>query len=101
VEVICQYMSCVKLAEIDGDFELGRSLRDPTVRADKWIVVTTIRSPTDAVRALAQQPGWKVVVVGDKKTPRMWRHVLFLSCLFCIDVMSAMYIDIVLSKFYM
>jgi len=68
-------LGLVCVEEFEGDYELGRSLRDPTLQADKWIVVTTIRSPTDAVRALAQQPGWKVVVVGDKKTPRTWRCV--------------------------
>ena len=73
-------VECVCTKEI-ADYELGRALRDPTLQADKWIVVTTIRSPTDAVRALAQQSGWKVVVVGDKKTPKTWRYISF-SCLF-------------------
>jgi len=66
--------NCVK--EFDGNYELGRALRDPTLRGDKWIVVTTVQSPTDAVRTLAKQSGWKVVVVGDKKTPKSWRYVL-------------------------
>ncbi|XP_041376329.1 probable glycosyltransferase STELLO1 isoform X1 [Gigantopelta aegis] len=39
---------------------------------DKWIVVTTIFSPTDDVKFLAKIPGWKVVVVADRKTPRHW-----------------------------
>ena len=72
-EMMCQYRMCLKQFD-DGNYELGRSLRDPTLRADNWIVVTTIRSPTDAVRALAQQSGWKVVVVGDLKTPKTWRY---------------------------
>jgi len=62
---------CLKAFE--GDYELGRALRDPTIKADKWVVITTIRSPTDAIRILAKQPGWKVVVVGDVKTPKTWR----------------------------
>jgi len=65
------------MKEFDGNYELGRALRDPTVRGDKWIVVTTIRSPTDAVRTLAKQSGWKVVIVGDKKTPKTWRYLLW------------------------
>ena len=40
---------------------------------DKWIVVTTINSPTEDVKKLAGIEGWKVVVVGDTKTPADWR----------------------------
>ena len=40
---------------------------------DKWIVVTTINSPTEDVKKLAGIEGWKVVVVGDTKTPEDWR----------------------------
>uniref|UniRef100_A0A914WT72 Uncharacterized protein n=1 Tax=Plectus sambesii TaxID=2011161 RepID=A0A914WT72_9BILA len=43
-----------------------------TRNSDKWIVITTISLPTDAVRVLADQPGWRVVVVADKKTPIDW-----------------------------
>ena len=39
----------------------------------KWIVVTTINSPTEDVKKLAAIEGWKVVVVGDTKTPADWR----------------------------
>ena len=39
----------------------------------KWIVVTTINSPTEDVRKLAAVEGWKVIVVGDTKTPANWR----------------------------
>jgi len=66
---------CV-VKEFDGNHELGRALHDPTLRADNWIVMTTIRSPTDAIRTLAKQPGWKVVVVADKMTPKTWRCAL-------------------------
>uniref|UniRef100_A0A914VVM8 Uncharacterized protein n=1 Tax=Plectus sambesii TaxID=2011161 RepID=A0A914VVM8_9BILA len=41
-------------------------------QSDKWIVVTTINYPTDAVKALAEQTGWRVVIVADKKTPTDW-----------------------------
>jgi len=40
---------------------------------DKWIVVTTINSPTEDVKKLSGIEGWKVVVVGDTKTPADWR----------------------------
>lgn len=40
---------------------------------DKWIVVTTIQSPTDSVKKLAQLPGWRLVVVGDSSTPKDWK----------------------------
>jgi len=41
---------------------------------DKWIVLTTINSPTADVKKLAGIEGWKVVVVGDTKTPTIWRY---------------------------
>lgn len=39
---------------------------------EKWIVVTTINYPTSAIKKLAGQEGWRVVVVADKKTPKDW-----------------------------
>ena len=39
---------------------------------EKWIVVTTIQAPTPQLRKLAEIPGWRLVVVGDKKTPQDW-----------------------------
>jgi len=38
----------------------------------KYIIITTIASPTPAVRSFASIPGWHTVVVGDKKTPPEW-----------------------------
>ena len=40
---------------------------------EKWIVITTINAPTDDVKKLADIDGWKVVVVGDTKSPADWR----------------------------
>ena len=40
---------------------------------DKWIVITTINSPKEDVKKLAAIDGWKVVVVGDTKTPADWK----------------------------
>lgn len=39
---------------------------------NQWIVITSIQYPTAAVKQLAQLPGWRVVVVGDKKSPKDW-----------------------------
>lgn len=43
----------------------------------KWIVITTINPPTDAVKALLKltEVGWDIVVVGDEKTPEEWARV--------------------------
>jgi hypothetical protein len=37
----------------------------------KFIVTTTINSPTEATRRFAEMNGWTLVVVGDKKTPHL------------------------------
>ena len=39
---------------------------------DKWIVVTTINYPTNALKQLSQLDDWRMVVVADKKTPHDW-----------------------------
>lgn len=38
----------------------------------KYIVITTINGPTKAIREFAKWQEWKLVVVGDKKTPSDW-----------------------------
>ncbi len=38
----------------------------------KAIVITSIASPTPAVAAFLRVPGWRVYVVGDRKTPPDW-----------------------------
>ena len=48
---------------------------------DKWIVVTSIAAPTSDVKLLSEIPGWKLLVVGDKKTPTSWRYSLLCMCL--------------------
>ncbi|HSX11403.1 MAG TPA: STELLO glycosyltransferase family protein [Chlamydiales bacterium] len=40
--------------------------------AERWIVVTTIQPPTPQLRKLAAMEGWRLVVVGDLKTPIDW-----------------------------
>jgi hypothetical protein len=44
----------------------------------RCIVFTTIQAPTDAVKRWAEQPGWEVISVGDRKTPENW------SCPGCV-----------------
>lgn len=38
----------------------------------RYIVITSIFEPTNAVRSFAKMDGYKLIVVGDKKTPRGW-----------------------------
>lgn len=45
----------------------------PSQLHDKWVVITSINKPTSDVKMLAKMDGWKVVVVGDTKTPPDWR----------------------------
>ena len=40
--------------------------------SDKFIVITSINEPTEAVRQYAKWKGWSVIVIGDEKTPAEW-----------------------------
>src|SRR5262245_29580022 len=40
----------------------------------KFIVITSIFEPTEAVAAFAALEGYHLVVVGDRKTPAGWQH---------------------------
>lgn len=46
-----------------------------------YIVITSIFAPTEAVASFARQKDWRLIVVGDRKTPVDWHHdgVEFLS----------------------
>lgn len=48
---------------------------------NKYLVITSINSPSMAVRAYLKHRDWKVIVVGDKKTPSDWKmqNVVYLS----------------------
>ncbi len=48
---------------------------------NKFIVITSIFEPTEAVRKFATLPDYKLIVVGDKKSPKNWnvQNVDFLS----------------------
>lgn len=47
----------------------------------KFLIVTSIFEPTDAVKKFAKLDDWQLVVVGDKKSPPNWKHegVIYLS----------------------
>lgn len=47
----------------------------------KFIIITSIFQPTDAVKKFSKIPGWRLIVVGDKKTPPNWNleNVTYLS----------------------
>jgi hypothetical protein len=38
----------------------------------KFVVITSIYSPTEAVRRFAEQADWQTIVVADRKTPEPW-----------------------------
>lgn len=63
------------LDEITADKVTDKGLHD------KWIVVTSIFAPTEDMKKLSKTKGWKMVVVGDKKTPKDWSlpGVVYLS----------------------
>lgn len=48
---------------------------------NKYIVITSIFEPTEAVEKFAKLKDWKLIVVGDKKTPESWKYenVIYLS----------------------
>ena len=47
----------------------------------KFLVITSIFNPTEAVRKFSQRKDWTVIVVGDRKTPSRWKleNVIYLS----------------------
>jgi hypothetical protein len=40
----------------------------------KFIIITSIFRPTEAVKKFSKFPEWHLVVVGDKKTPKDWHY---------------------------
>jgi len=55
--------------------EPGRGATDATAAPPHWVVITTINAPSPAVERLleALDARWRVTVVGDAKTPAVWR----------------------------
>ena len=48
----------------------------------KFLIITSINSPTEAVKKFAAFKDWQVIVVGDKKTPKDWtcNNVVYIPC---------------------
>lgn len=48
----------------------------------RFLIITSINHPTEAVKKFALLKDWQVVVVGDKKTPKDWAcdNVIYISC---------------------
>ena len=66
---------------------------------DKFIISTTINSPTEAIKRFDNMHHWKLVVVGDKKTPKNFKlkNGVFLSPPFP-DAATGKCVVLVLSK---
>ena len=58
---------------VDGDIDGGPALGNKGEQFEHWVVVTTIQGPTRALWQIAKIPGWKLVVVGDRTTPKDWK----------------------------
>lgn len=43
------------------------------IHSGKWIVATSVATPTAQVKKLSKIKGWNVIVVGDTKTPTNWK----------------------------
>ncbi|ELT98389.1 hypothetical protein CAPTEDRAFT_204971 [Capitella teleta] len=52
--------------------EPAKVQRNPELKHDNWIIVTTVQKPTSAMEKIVQIPNWQLLVVADKKTPETW-----------------------------
>lgn len=52
-----------------------------TLKNRRFIVITSINSPSEAVREFSKWEGWTTIVVGDRKSPAEWAcsNVVYLS----------------------
>lgn len=64
----------------EEDIQYVNTLLSTVENHDKWIVITTINEPTEAIFKFAALSAWKLVVVGDVGTPVDWNvpGVIFL-----------------------
>ena len=76
-ESLVNWRSLLEGKQLTADVDWTKIKPKPLPKAedmnDRWIVLTSINAPTKDVKNLAAIEGWKVVVVGDKKTPQDWR----------------------------
>ncbi|XP_059151066.1 uncharacterized protein LOC131937552 [Physella acuta] len=56
----------------EGIEAFSLSSDEESLQHDKWIIVTSIASPTEQVKYLAMLKDWRLVVVGDRKSPATW-----------------------------
>ncbi|CAF1042237.1 unnamed protein product [Didymodactylos carnosus] len=64
-------VSFVKL--VNSSLTSARLSTHCSTRGDKWIVITTIFYPTPAIRKfLSLSSDWKLMIIGDRKTPKDW-----------------------------
>ena len=61
---------------------------------DKCVIITTINSPTEAIRRHIANPDYDVIIVGDKKTPDSYKDE---DCIF-LDVKTQKELFPVLSE---
>ncbi|CAF4062170.1 unnamed protein product, partial [Rotaria sp. Silwood1] len=47
-----------------------------SVQGDKWIIITTIAYPTQAIERFLSLREWNLMIVGDRKTPKDWLEKL-------------------------
>lgn len=40
----------------------------------KYIIITSINHPTEAVARFSKWEGWQLIVIGDRKSPSVWDH---------------------------
>ncbi|MGV8934012.1 MAG: hypothetical protein ACOH1I_05280 [Gallionellaceae bacterium] len=62
------------------------------VSSTKFIIITSINPPSDAIAGFSRWMGWQVIVVGDRKSPTTWNYegVIYLG----IDEQYAEYGDL-------
>ena len=76
-ESLVNWRSLLEGKQLTADVDWTKIKPKPSPKAedmnDRWIVLTSVNAPTNDVKKLAAIEGWKVVVVGDNKTPQDWR----------------------------
>ncbi len=72
--VIHSISHLVEYRKLSNLLQNRQSTTNDSVRPDKWIVMTSINYPTSAVKRYAQLNDWRLVVVGDRKTPKDWKN---------------------------
>ncbi|RNA28456.1 hypothetical protein BpHYR1_046286 [Brachionus plicatilis] len=74
-------MNIPKITELNTSLHLTKLSK--SISEKKWIVITSISAPTHQCKQLSEIKPFKLLVVGDKKTPLDWNltNVIYLSIL--------------------